>query len=634
VLGTDGDQLQVSADFECENLAAARLASPYATNRHVKIQARHDPEHPGWRSWFYFSVKGVEPNEKIRFTLENVGPGVKILKAYRPVYCLGNPSIATGKWQHVTGRVEWVGKATPVTGSDDDSDDDSDAETDGADNIGIGRCLSWTFDFPKNREPVYFAFCFPYSTADVIALRHRLQNKCHAADSAMSDEETQVMLTADSAAALIGRMENAMADLMKIRAGAKRCGMLTAKIHKLKNRHKKLLRRYSKHFQSPILAAAFKREVVAMTKGGREVEVWHVSGPSSDTKQVVFISCRVHAGETPANYILEGVLDLLSDPSSCVRAELLQQFDFQIIPILNPDGVAQGHWRSDSLGQDLNRTYSLVADPSMVPSIRAAVDRCRELGDRLYMYLDLHAHLNKTGHFLIGSRQCTKGVSCASGPQVLDAEKQADHELFPYLLNEADKADKRDEFHFDQKNNFGRSPHQSKVATRSSAGRSVIGGGCTSSTTLGVVRAYTVESHYCASKSTWNKAAAARTDSVGSSAHEGTCAVLPEELFGPATWREFGRQLMHALIALQRPSVAAQRDKLRKQISVEHGVSRVDLDDPQDTKKKAMQLVSLYLGKGVGSSNESASAYDPGPQLQIVNTQLTQALGWIQSLKK
>lgn len=50
------------------------------------------------------------------------------------------------------------------------------------------------------------------------------------------------------------------------------------------------------------------------------------------------------------------------------RAELLRKnFVFKIIPMLNPDGVFHGHYRMDTLNQNLNRFY-LDPDPFKHPS--------------------------------------------------------------------------------------------------------------------------------------------------------------------------------------------------------------------------------------------------------------------------
>ena len=46
---------------------------------------------------------------------------------------------------------------------------------------------------------------------------------------------------------------------------------------------------------------------------------------------------------------------------------------FKIIPMLNPDGVYRGHYRSDTLGQNLNRCYD-APDPVKAP----VTERCRQ----------------------------------------------------------------------------------------------------------------------------------------------------------------------------------------------------------------------------------------------------------------
>lgn len=56
-------------------------------------------------------------------------------------------------------------------------------------------------------------------------------------------------------------------------------------------------------------------------------------------KKMVVISARVHSGETPANFMLDGMFQLLLHPTDESAIALRRHFVFKIIPMLNPDGV-------------------------------------------------------------------------------------------------------------------------------------------------------------------------------------------------------------------------------------------------------------------------------------------------------
>jgi hypothetical protein len=52
------------------------------------------------------------------------------------------------------------------------------------------------------------------------------------------------------------------------------------------------------------------------------------------------LTSRVHPGESPGSYILNGLINLIIDIKSEQAKILRKNFVFKIIPTLNPDGIS------------------------------------------------------------------------------------------------------------------------------------------------------------------------------------------------------------------------------------------------------------------------------------------------------
>ena len=101
--------------------------------------------------------------------------------------------------------------------------------------------------------------------------------------------------------------------------------------------------------------------------------------------------------------MLNGVLKYLFSGSPEANT-LLENFVFYIVPIINPDGVAEGNFRTDSLGKNLNRYYT-SPDPELQPEIYGIKKFIVSLinSKKIDFCLDLHAHVNKQGAFIYGN---------------------------------------------------------------------------------------------------------------------------------------------------------------------------------------------------------------------------------------
>lgn len=55
--------------------------------------------------------------------------------------------------------------------------------------------------------------------------------------------------------------------------------------------------------------------------------------------------------------MLNGALEIITDPNNEQGKILRKNFVFKIVPMLNPDGVARGYYRLDTNAYNLNRFY-------------------------------------------------------------------------------------------------------------------------------------------------------------------------------------------------------------------------------------------------------------------------------------
>lgn len=115
------------------------------------------------------------------------------------------------------------------------------------------------------------------------------------------------------------------------------------------------------------------------------------------------MSARVHPGEVPSSHVMTGIIDEITkdDPVANV---LRDKVVFYVFPILNPDGVARGHYRVDTNGINLNRCYinPNPKDHSPIYAVKKVIMHLHQ-NSRYFGFLDLHAHASRKGIFIYGN---------------------------------------------------------------------------------------------------------------------------------------------------------------------------------------------------------------------------------------
>ncbi|CAG9329613.1 unnamed protein product [Blepharisma stoltei] len=168
-----------------------------------------------------------------------------------------------------------------------------------------------------------------------------------------------------------------------------------------------------------------RKEILCKSLGGVETPMLTVTDFSnSEEKEAVFMTARVHPGETHGSWVMEGFLKFIT--GNCKKAKKLRKkIVFKIVPMLNVDGVIVGNTRCSLTGEDLNRSFQ-DPNPKLNPVIYHLKSKAATISSvhKLIFYFDLHAHSKKKGVFMYGPHY------------PLHSEKYCKIKVFPKLISE------------------------------------------------------------------------------------------------------------------------------------------------------------------------------------------------------
>lgn len=126
-------------------------------------------------------------------------------------------------------------------------------------------------------------------------------------------------------------------------------------------------------------------EHIGLTACNNPVDLIRIG--NHNAQQKIWIIARQHPGETMAEWFMEGLISRLIDQFDAISKVLREQFEFYLVPNMNPDGSIMGNLRTNSTGTNLNREW-LNPSEELSPEVLAV--RKLMLTTGVEMFFDIH----------------------------------------------------------------------------------------------------------------------------------------------------------------------------------------------------------------------------------------------------
>ncbi|MCG1036411.1 M14 family metallopeptidase [Polaribacter sargassicola] len=130
-----------------------------------------------------------------------------------------------------------------------------------------------------------------------------------------------------------------------------------------------------------------KSKLIGLSKEKRTIESLEI-GKDSNQKMIAVIS-RQHPPEVTGYLAMKSFVETIASDSDLAK-KFREQFSTYVVPMVNPDGVDNGHWRHNAGGIDLNRDWSNKNQPetNVVQDYYKSVTKN---GKKIYFFVDFHS---------------------------------------------------------------------------------------------------------------------------------------------------------------------------------------------------------------------------------------------------
>ena len=400
--------LTFDASFESGNLGHVEATSPHEYN----LQIRHDTNNNRFRLWYYFSVSNFKANQIALFTINNFSKGRSLFRTgLTPLVKINDD----GHWFRTNpnncwyykpevkengGKINknadyclsWVfrfpdlpeideeeveNSSTTGSLSDDVNEKGSGKQPTNSNfsNIGLHPEDRNSIDSfteienqkehrrnsqTKKQNKIYFAYCFPYTYTRLQNFIEKITNDPNNELNiqrelvSMTAQRRRVELLTISSPANLQRMS--VFDRNNSQCHISGNHPFGINPYGFSTNHINLRGNFGQMSRSSSCIGEYSTNSIPTSSTLQDLK----TNENNLTKlhqsyiPIVFVSARVHPGESPSSYAMEEFIRyLLSNEGKALRNVAV----FKIVPMINPDGVAVGNYRCSTYGFDLNRQY-------------------------------------------------------------------------------------------------------------------------------------------------------------------------------------------------------------------------------------------------------------------------------------
>lgn len=127
---------------------------------------------------------------------------------------------------------------------------------------------------------------------------------------------------------------------------------------------------------------------IGKSREGRSIKVLTIGKESS--KNMLMVISRQHPPEVTGYLAMKSFIETIGSDTKLAR-KFRRKFTTYVVPLMNPDGVDNGHWRHNAGGIDLNRDWANFQQPETRAVKTFMENRIGETQGKFYFGIDFHS---------------------------------------------------------------------------------------------------------------------------------------------------------------------------------------------------------------------------------------------------